>query len=571
MKESDLDRALRRLFRAQMRLGVFDPPERVPWSGLTYESVVNSPAHQVLALEAAREAIVLLKNEGPTLPLRKDLRTLAVIGPNAAPTEVLVGNYAGTPVAPVSILAGIRAKLGGSTRVTYGRGAPLAEGVPDLEVVPGSALHTTRDGRPAAGLTGAYYAGHFDGAPVLERVDPAVDFDWGDDSPAASLDDDSFSVRWTGALEAPVTGQYTLGLRCATMCRLFIDNKPVAEGRSDHSPTTVSGDVELRAGQSYPLRVELEHEKYDAVVQLLWQVPGAHRGEEAEAVALAKAADAVVLVLGISSRLEGEEMGIHIEGFAGGDRTSLDLPRVQRDLMRAVVEAASGKPVVLVLLNGSALAVSWADAHVPAIVEAWYPGQAGGTAVADVLFGDTSPGGRLPVTFYRSVDQLPPFDDYAMKGRTYRYFEGKPLYPFGHGLSYARFSYDRLRVPAKGATGEPVEVSVRVRNSGAMVADEVVQVYVTDRDASAPVPGRALKAFRRLALKPGEARTVRFTLSARDLSLVGDDGRRIVEPGRFLVALGGKQPGLTGTADAATTQVLTAELEMTGDVKTLAP
>jgi beta-glucosidase len=571
VKESDLDRALRRLFRAQMHLGVFDPPERVPWSGLTYESVVNSPEHQELALEAAREAIVLLKNEGHTLPLGKDLRTLAVIGPNAAPTEVLVGNYAGTPVAPVSILAGIRAKLGASTRVTYGRGAPLAEGVPDLDLVPGSALSTTRNGRAVAGLSGAYYAGHFDGAPVLERVDPAVDFDWGDGSPAAGLDDDSFSVRWTGALEAPATGRYALAVRCATMCRLFVDNKPVAQGRSDHEPTTVSGDVELRAGQSYPIRVELEHEKYDAVVQLLWQMPGAHRGEEAKAVALAKAADAVVLVLGLSSRLEGEEMGIHIEGFAGGDRTRLDLPRVQRDLMKAVVEAASGKPVVLVLLSGSALAVSWADAHAPAIVEAWYPGQAGGTAVADVLFGDTSPAGRLPVTFYRSVDQLPPFTDYAMKGRTYRYFEGTPLYPFGHGLSYTRFSYDRLRVPAKRAAGEAVEVSVRVRNEGQVAADEVVQVYVSDRDASAPVPIRALKAFRRLALRPGEARTVRFSLSARDFSLVGADGRRTVEPGRFLIAVGGKQPGFSGTADAATTQVLTAELEMTGAGKELAP
>jgi len=571
VSESDVDTALRRLLRAQMRLGVFDPPERVPWSGLSHEEVVGSSRHRELALDAAREAIVLLRNEGGALPLRKDLARIAVIGPNAAETEVLVGNYAGTPRAPVSILAGIQAKVGTATEVRYARGGPLAEGVPDLHPVPASALVTTEDGRRASGLRGAYYAGHFDGAPVVERTDPAVDFDWADGSPAAGLDDDSFSVRWTGEIVAPVTGWYALGVRCANTCRLLVDSKPIAQGRNDHEPALVTGGVAMRGGRSYPIRVEVEHEKYDAIAQLLWEVPGARAGERTEAVEAARAADAVVLVLGLSSRLEGEEMGIRIEGFAGGDRTSLELPRVQQDLMKAVAEAAKGKPVVLVLLSGSALAVGWADENLPAILHAWYPGEAGGTAVADVLFGDTSPGGRLPVTFYRSVDQLPPFEDYAMKGRTYRYFEGRPLYPFGHGLSYARFAYDRLRVPAKVPAGRPVEVSVRVRNEGDVPADEVVQLYVTDLEASAPVPRRALKAFRRVSLRAGESETVRFSLSERDLSVVGADGQRVVEPGRFQVAVGGKQPGLTGTADAATTQVLTAELELAGSVRTLEP
>jgi beta-glucosidase len=239
--------------------------------------------------------------------------------------------------------------------------------------------------------------------------------------------------------------------------------------------------------------------------------------------------------------------------------------------MKKVVAAAAGKPVVLVLLSGSALAVNWADENVPAILHAWYPGQAGGTAVADVLFGDVSPGGRLPVTFYRSVEQLPPFDDYAMKERTYRYFTGQPLYPFGHGLSYARFTYDRLRVPKKVEVGRPIEVSVRVRNEGAMVADEVVQLYLTHLDPSAPAPLRALKAFRRVTLKPRERKTVRFTLTDRDVSLVTEAGERVVGPGRLRLALGGKQPGLSGTADAATTAVLTAEVELTGETQTLDP
>jgi beta-glucosidase len=571
VKASDLDRGLRRLFRAQMKLGVYDPPDRLPWAGYSRDTIVDSEKHQQLALEAARESIVLLKNEGATLPLKKGLGSLAVIGPNANEVEVLLGNYNGTPIAPVTVLAGIRAAAGPGTQVTYARGGPLAAGLPDLQPVPGGALSTVADVRRQAGLIGAYYRGHFDGAPVFTRVDAAIDFDWADRAPEASLDDDSFSVRWTGSITAPVTGRYTLAMRCATQCRILLGNKPVAQGRTDHDASVITGGVTLRAGVAYPIRLELEHEKYDAVAQLLWETPGGRGDEVAEAVAAARAADAVVMVLGLSSRLEGEEMPIRIEGFSGGDRTSLDLPQVQQALLEKVVEAARGKPVVLVLLNGSALAVGWADQHVPAVVEAWYPGQAAGTAVADVLFGNVSPAGRLPLTFYRSVDQLPAFDEYAMKGRTYRYFAGAPLYPFGHGLSYSRFGYAKLTLPKKTAVGAPVAVSVEVRNEGAMAADEVVQLYVTDVEASAPVPLRALKAFERVSLKPGERRLVRFTLDERALSLVGNDGRRVVEPGRFTIAVGGKQPGLAGTADARTTTVVTADVELVGAAKTLAP
>ncbi len=570
VQEKDLDVALRRLFRAQLRLGVYDPPERLPWAGLAVAEVVDSPTHRALALEAARKSIVLLKNEAGTLPLARGLGTLAVVGASAADVEVVRGNYSGTPVAPVSILAGIEEKVGPSTRVVYARGGPLAEGVPDLQPVPGAALRTSEDGERVSGLTGAYYAGHFEGGPVFTRVDPQIDFDWADEAPREDLDDDSFSVRWTGEVVTPATGWHTLAVRCATLCRLFIDDKPIGQARGDHEPALASGRVWLRAGRSYPIRVELEHFKYDAEVRLLWQAPGKAEDEVAAAVEAAEAADAVVLVLGLASWLEGEEMGIAIEGFDRGDRTSLELPKVQRELMKKVVAAAEGKPVVLVLMSGSALAVNWAAENVPAIVQAWYPGQAAGTAVADVLFGDVSPAGRLPVTFYRSVDQLPPFEDYAMKDRTYRYFTGAPLYPFGHGLSYARFTYDDLDVPRTATVGAPVEVSVRVRNEGALTADEVVQLYVTHRDASAPAPLRALKAFRRVSLKPGEKRTARFTLSPRDLSLVTAEGERVVQPGRLALAVGGKQP-VTGTGDATTTEVVIAELELSGETQRLDP
>jgi beta-glucosidase len=256
-------------------------------------------------------------------------------------------------------------------------------------------------------------------------------------------------------------------------------------------------------------------------------------------------------------------MPVQVQGFSGGDRLTIDLPKVQEDLMRAV--AATGTPTVLVLLNGSALAVNWADANIPAIVEAWYPGQAAGTAIADVLFGDYNPAGRLPVTFYKSLDQMPPFEDYSMKERTYKYFSGKLLYPFGHGLSYTTFAYKNLKVPKSVKAGDPVRVSVTVINSGRRAGDEVVQLYSSDRQASAPVPIRKLVGFRRVTLKAGESRNVSFTIDARELSLITDDTRRVIEPGIFNLSVGGKQPGFTGTADTTTTKVLTGQFMITGN------
>ena len=566
--QRDIDTSLRRLLRAQMRLGVYDPPERVPFSRLTVDRVVNSPAHQALALDAARKSIVLLKNERNTLPLRRDLRSVAVIGPNADDTEVLLGNYNGTPVNPITIRSGIRAALPESTKLLYARGGPLAAGLPEYETVPAHVLSTNSGGRRVQGLTAAYYQGHFDGAPAVTRIDSSIDFDWADRPPIEGLGE-VFSIRWTGDLTVPETGEYMLGFRGATSFRVMIDDRDIVRARADHEPALATGHVTLLAGHPYSIRVEYEHEKYDAVGRLLWERRGPHPDEQQEAVAAARDADAVVLVVGLSSRLEGEEMAVKIPGFAGGDRTTLDLPAAQRSLMEAVVDAARGKPVVVVLLSGSALAVNWADQHVPAILEAWYPGQAAGTAVADVLFGNISPAGRLPITFYRAIDQLPPFDDYSMKGRTYRYFTGTPLYPFGHGLSYTRFQYSNLQVPASAPIGSPLRVSVDIENAGALAGDEVVQVYVVHEGPGAPAPLRALKAFTRISLGPHERRTVGFTLSDRDLSLVSPDGRRIVEPGRVGIFMGGKQPRLRGTADAETTEVVHGVVELTGKVLSL--
>ena len=415
--EATIDQSVGRLFEARIRLGLFDPPEGAPHANIPIE-VVDSPAHKALALQAARESIVLLKNDG-LLPLdESQIKRIAVIGPNADDAEVLLGNYNGTPSDPITPLRGLRERAA-NAEVRFARGCAI-------------------------------------------------------------LDND-------------------------------------------------------RSG-------------FD------------------EAVRIAAESDIAVLALGLSQLIEGEEgqdEGVPDGTRTLGDRTRIDLPSVQQALLEAV--HATGTPVILVIISGSAVAVNWAQEHVPAIVQAWYPGQAGGTALAEVLFGDVNPAGRLPVTVYRSVDQLPPFTDYAMAGRTYRYFSGEPLYAFGHGLSYTRFEYSDLKIaPGEVPAGQPVTVTATVTNTGEREGDEIVQLYVTDREASVPVPVRQLAGFLRVHLQPGEARTISFTVLPDQLAVFLDDGRRVVEPGAFEVAVGGKQPGAGGGADAPTTTVVSGQFTVTG-------
>ncbi|MBM3189640.1 MAG: glycoside hydrolase family 3 protein, partial [Chloroflexi bacterium] len=391
--EEEIAVSVERLFEARMRLGMFDPPEQVPYAQIPYE-VNDCEAHKKLALEVARESMVLLKNEGGLLPLRDDLKAIAVIGPNADDVDVLLGNYNGRPSHPVTPLAGIRARLSPRTVVYHAQGCT-------------------------------------------------------------------------------VTGTSTAGF--------------------------------------------------------------------AEAVEAARKADVVIACMGISQEVEGEE-----GAGRSADRDSLELPGVQGALLEALYE--TGKPIVLVLLNGSALAVNWEEAHLPAILEAWYPGQAGGTAIAEALFGDYNPGGRLPVTFYRSLDQLPPFEDYAMAGRTYRFMWSEPLYPFGYGLSYTTFAYSDLRVTPEAAVGEEIAVQATVTNTGRRAGDEVVQLYLTDMESSYRVPRLHLEGFRRVHLAPGEARTVQFVLTPRQMAVYDDEGRPLVEPGAFSVSVGGGQPMPAGAA-----------------------
>jgi beta-glucosidase len=444
--------------------------------------------------------------------------------------------------------------------VLYALGTTLTEvsAVP----VPASALRGPNGER---GLKAEYFPNKaLEGAPVLTRVDQEVDFDWGMSNPAPGIPADDFSARWTGKLVPTMSGKYRFGAIADDGVRVYLDGKLIAEDWTDHAPATVTGEVTLEAGKSYDVKMEYYESKIGAVAKLVWQPPVVNTGSPyAEAVNVAKQADAVVLVLGLSSRLEGEEMNVREPGFVGGDRSDIKLPARQQGLLEAV--AATRKPVVLVLLSGSALAVNWANEHIPAIVQAWYPGEEGGAAIAETLFGDYNPAGRLPVTFYKSVDQLPPFTDYHMDGRTYRFFKGEPLYPFGYGLSYTRFKYSGFTVSSSRVSPtENVTVSATVENAGTREGDEVVQLYVTDVDASVRVPIRSLAGVERVHLKPGERRVVKFTIEPRQLALITDDGRTVVEPGDFKVTIGGKQPGFTGAADAATTSFIEGRFSVSG-------
>jgi beta-glucosidase len=535
ISEAAIDLAVTRLFMARYRLGLFDPPEQVCYAQIPYE-IVDAPQHRALALQAARESMVLLKNEGHLLPLPRDLASLAVVGPNADHLSVLVGNYNGTPASAVTPLEAIRRKLSPSTRLYYAQGCGLVDGVPPLEVVPSAYLRPVEADAGATGLTAAYYGNAaFEGEPALIRLDRAVDFVWKDAPPLGKRWGDQFSVRWTGTLVPPASGSYQLGVDGCNGYKLYLDGELVVEHENMHHPTLRSSEVELEGGRFYALRLEFYSRGLDPQARLLWARPDVDYGTPA--LEAAGKADAIVAVMGISPRLEGEEMPVQVDGFVGGDRTSIDLPLVQEEFLKKL--HGLGKPVVLVLLNGSALAVTWAAEHIPAIVEAWYPGQAGGDALADVLFGDYNPGGRLPVTFYRSVDDLPPFEEYRMEGRTYRYFDGEPLFAFGYGLSYTQFLFENLQIsPGRIQAGDQVTVGCNVTNTGDRTGDEVVQLYVRHRRALVPRPIQELKGFARITVEPGETKRVTFVLHTDLLAIYDEDGRQVVQPGTIDLMLG---------------------------------
>jgi beta-glucosidase len=316
----------------------------------------------------------------------------------------------------------------------------------------------------------------------------------------------------------------------------------------------------LQAGKKYKIEVLYKNYAGDASMELLWAPPRPNLIDQA--VAAAKEADAVVLVMGLSQRLEGEEMSIKIDGFVGGDRTNLNLPAAQEKLLDAVT--STGKPVIVVLTNGGALSVNKAQEKAAAVLLAGYGGQQGGNALADVLFGDYNPAGRLPVTYYKSIDQIPAFENYDMTGKTYRFFSQEPLYPFGYGLSYTTFKYSDLSLPLTAVAGEKVSIKATVTNTGKVAGDEVVELYLTDEKASTPRPIRQLEGFTRISLKAGESKVVELVLDPRQFSMINNKTKRVIEPGYFTISVGGKQPGFKGYLDPQFTQSLTGRIKLTG-------
>lgn len=540
INESDIDVAVKRLFTARFRLGMFDPVNMVPYAQIPY-SVNNNSAHNWLARKASQESMVLLKNKNNVLPLSKDIKKIAVIGPNANDIQSLWGNYSGNPSNPITVLQGIKNKLEPNAQVLYAQGTDLAKGVPAMNIIPSIYFQTDNS---IQGLTAQYYDNlEWEGEPVFTRIDDNIDFNWDIDTPSPKLKMGYYSIKWTGYIVPPKTGVYHISEWSKPYMTVEIEGGKTSGGKNKHHARIRSQEISLEAGKKYKIEVKYQNYYGDATAKLLWAEPQDNLLDNA--IATAKQSDAIILVLGLNERLEGEEMKVEAEGFEGGDRTSLDLPYNQQELMKTLVD--TGKPVVLVLINGSALSINWANEHVPAILTAGYPGQQGGNAIADVIFGDYNPAGRLPVTYYKSVDQLPSFDDYNMEGRTYRYFKKEPLYPFGFGLSYTTFNYSNLKLPNEIKVLDDIKIFVDVTNTGGFDGDEVVQLYLTDEKASTTRPIRQLEGFERIHLKKGETKTISFILNARQLSMINNKGKRVIEPGWFSISVGGKQPDNTGS------------------------
>ena len=562
VSEGLVTQAAERLYTARMKLGLFDPPGSRPLDAIPF-SDATSPAHRQASLKAAEESIVLLKNSG-VLPLKPGTGKIAVIGPTADLLPSILGNYEGTPWHPVMPLDGMMEQFKGAS-ILYAQGSTLAEGV--AVPVPRTAF--------GPGLKTEFFAGaNWTGRPIAVTTEPLVQADWENARPNPEIDTPDYSVRWSGILAVPAAGHYVFSIESsdsfpyspAENYRLIIDGKVVSEGSlraknnaagtgaSPSSPPPMAGPVvpelamDFTDTKPHVFVFEYSHagDRSGGGVTLKWVAPA--EAQITEAIERAKGADVVVAFVGLSPTLEGEEMSIKIPGFNGGDRTSLDLPRPQENLLKAL--AATGKPLVVVLQSGSAVALTWAKDHAGAVLEAWYPGVDGGTAIARTLAGLNNPAGRLPVTFYASLNGVPPFTDYAMKGRTYRYFTDKPLWGFGYGLSYTKFSYGPLKLSSGTLTaGEPLAATVTVSNTGKTGGDEVVEAYLKTPQTGGPI--HSLVTFQRVSLAPGTSKDVTLHIDPRALSSVDEQGNRAILAGKYTLSVGGAQPQETSAKSEA--------------------
>jgi beta-glucosidase len=517
-----LDTAVRRVLEAKFRLGLFENPYTDPAAA---GKTNDSPEHRFLALEAAQKALVLLKNENGTLPFEKDLKSIAVVGRLA--DLVRLGGYSGFGIRTVSILEGIRRACPNAV-VRFAPGPQTGRQM--VPAISSSCLVPAGGAPGQQGLKAEYFNNdNLAGSPVLVRIDPRIDFDWGGGSPDSTVKADRFSVRWTGKLVAPVSGQFKVVATTDDGVRVFLDGRLVDETWIDRGPTPDVIPVKLVKGRSYDIKMEYYEDGGSASAALGWDVEEAKEKPDnaiPEAVEAARQSDAVVVVVGVN---EGE----------GRDRADIALAPGLEQLILAV--AAEKKPTVVVIESGSAVAMqNWLN-EADAVLEAWYPGEEGGNAVADALFGRVNPGGRLPVTFPMSSMQCPLYYNNKPTGRGYDYLDmpGKPLFPFGFGLSYTTFEYTGLKLSAAPIpSGSSAEVSVDVKNTGAVRGDEVVQLYIHDAVGSVSRPVKELKGFKRITLEPGETKTVRFDLTPAQLGMWNREMKWVVEPGLFEIMVG---------------------------------
>jgi beta-glucosidase len=563
VSEEVVTSAAERLYTARMQLGFFDPSgdsavDRIPYSS------VASDNHRRIALKAAEESMVLLQNNG-ALPIKQAPHDIAVVGPTADLLVSLEGNYNGQPLHPVSPLDGIIKQFKPAT-VHYAQGSTLADGtsVPVPRTAFGDGLHAE-----------FFATADWTGRPVHVATDPEIQHDWDNAAPSSAVQTHDYSVRWSGTIRVPATGKYVFMVEPGSAFpyspretyRFVLDGKVLSEGElNSGEPTTkptganstappimssskpAKVEVHFTDTNPHDFRLEYSHSGDFAGggVTLSWEAPA--QAQIDEAVAAAKASDLVLAFVGLSPQLEGEEMPIKIDGFAGGDRTSIDLPAAQQHLLEAL--ATTGKPVIVVSLSGSALALTWAKEHAAAIIQAWYPGVDGGTAIARTLAGVNNPAGRLPVTFYAGTRDLPAFTDYSFKNRTYRYYTGKPLWGFGYGLSYSAFQYGPVQLSSAAVkAGQPVTATVTVTNNSKVGGDEVVEAYLKTPQGDGPI--YSLVGFQRVHLSAGQSRDVSLELSPRSLSAVDSKGQRSILPGTYHLTIGSTQPSETAVKSAA--------------------
>jgi beta-glucosidase len=537
IKEEQIDFSIKRLFDIRYRLGLFDPSSTVPYAQ-TPLSVLESPEHKAQALKMARQSIVLLKNENNVLPLSKKIKKIVVLGPNADNKISVLGNYNGTPSKIVTLLGGIKEKLGNDVEVKYEKAINYTNDT--LLVYDNVSRYYNIDGK--SGVKAEYFDNKkLEGVAKVTQAEDDINRYWREGkTPGPSITTVYFSGRYTTYLKARKDEIINYEIESDDGYRIFINDSLYINNWTKEDEGAQQFQVPVKKDRQYKVVVEFWHGEGTTMISLK---SGHYEKTDFEKLAEKyKDADAIIFAGGISPQLEGEEMPVAVPGFKGGDRTSIMLPEVQTRLLKALKR--TGKPVVFVMMTGSALAIPWEDENIPAIVNGWYGGQAAGTAIADVLFGDYNPAGRLPVTFYKSDADIPAFNSYDMTGRTYRYFKGEALYPFGYGLSYTSFKYDQLKIPAIIAVGKSVSVTVRVVNTGKKDGEEVVQLYVADENTNELAPLKALKGFKRIYLKAGESKMISFILSPADLSIINENGEAHEINGKAMISIGGGQPGV---------------------------